>query len=110
MGFKFVGADKLEKALRDKAKLAAAKQIVRSCGTKLQRGAENNAPVDTGTLKRSITIEIEDDGLTAVVAPHTEYAAYVEYGTRYMTAQPYMRPAYEEVKAEFKSKMEELVR
>lgn len=110
MGFKFVGADKLEKALRDKAKLAAAKQIVRNCGTKLQRGAENNAPVDTGTLKRSITIEIEDDGLTAVVAPHTEYAAYVEYGTRYMTAQPYMRPAYEEVKAEFKSKMEELVR
>ena len=77
------------------------KQIVRSCGTKLQRDAENNAPVDTGTLKRSITIEIEDDGLTAVIAPHTEYAAYVEYGTRYMTAQPYMRPAYEEVKAEF---------
>lgn len=110
MGIKLVGADKLEKALRNKAKLAAAKQIVKNCGSKLQKGAENNAPVDSGTLKRSITIEIEDDGLTAVIAPHTDYAAYVEYGTRYMAAQPYMRPAYEKAKAEFKSKMEELVR
>lgn len=110
MGIKLVGSKELERALLKKAKLTAVKNTVRDCGAKLQSGVQDGAPVDTGTLKRSVTLEIEEDGLKAVVGPHTEYAAYVEYGTRFMQAQPYVRPSYEEVKSEFKSKMEELVR
>lgn len=31
---------------------------------------------------------------------NTEYAAYVEYGTRFARAQPYMRPAIEQTESE----------
>jgi len=58
-------------------------------------------PVDTGNLRSSITWEIEHDeeeggpegGVSAIVGTNVEYAPYVEYGTRYMTARPYLRPS-----------------
>ena len=64
--------------------------------------------MDTGTLKRSIGLEIRDGGLTAEVEPTAEYAAYVEYGTRYMSAQPYMRPSCTAQKEKFKSDLKSL--
>jgi HK97 gp10 family phage protein len=33
------------------------------------------------------------------------YAVYVEYGTRYMRAQPFFRPAIELAKAQFRAEM-----
>lgn len=51
------------------------------------------APVRTGTLRRSIHTVIEHGGLRATVGPSVSYAAFVEFGTRYMAARPYMRPA-----------------
>ena len=42
--------------------------------------------------------------------PTAEYAAYVEYGTRYMNAQPYMRPSYTAQKEQFKSDLKKLTR
>ena len=63
-----------------------------------------------GTLKRSIGLDITDGGMTAEVEPTAEYAAYVEYGTRFMNAQPYMRPSYNQQKEKFKSDMKKLVR
>ena len=50
-------------------------------------------PVDTGTLRRSIHTVLSKGGLRAVVGPSADYAEYVEFGTRYMAARPYMRPA-----------------
>ncbi|MFQ8894288.1 MAG: HK97-gp10 family putative phage morphogenesis protein [Dorea sp.] len=44
------------------------------------------------------------------IEPTADYAAYVEYGTRFMNAQPYMRPAYNAQKGKFKSDMQKLVR
>ena len=57
----------------------------------------------TGHLKRSIGLDITDEGLTAEIEPTADYAAYVEYGTRFMNAQPYMKPAYNAQKGKFKS-------
>ena len=51
---------------------------------------------------------MKDSGLTAEVAPHTNYAAYVEYGTRYMDAQPYIRPSYMQQSARFKDDLKKL--
>ena len=109
-GIKFEGLVKLQKKLKKNCKLQEVRTVVRSAGADLQSKAQDNAPVDSGTLKRSITLEIEDGGMTAVVAPHTDYAAYQEYGTRYMAAHPYLEPALEEVAPKFKQKMKELTR
>lgn len=56
-------------------------------------------PVDTGTLRNSIMVdEVTPD--KAVIAPHTDYAEHVEFGTSRMAAQPYMRPALDQHEAE----------
>lgn len=44
-----------------------------------------------GELRQSITSQT--DGLTAEVGTNKEYAAYVEFGTYKMAAQPYLVPA-----------------
>lgn len=54
------------------------------------------APEDTGNLKRNIQagdIIIEDDNISAIIEANTEYASYVELGTKLMKAQPYLLPA-----------------
>ncbi|MEM4406538.1 MAG: HK97 gp10 family phage protein [Candidatus Methanomethylicaceae archaeon] len=56
--------------------------------------------VDTGRLKNSISCEFPSRA-KAIVAPHTHYAHFVEFGTRRMRAIPYMRPAVEKVAPEF---------
>lgn len=50
--------------------------------------------VQTGTLRNSIQSR-QTAADEAQVAPSTDYAAFVEYGTSRMPAYPYMRPAYE---------------
>ena len=79
--------------------------VVRKCGLLVEAYAKQVVPVDTGTLKNSIMAEFPDR-FTAEIAPHTEYAIYVEYGTRYMAARPYMRPAAERVRPVFLEAMD----
>ena len=76
----------------------------------MQSKADFKKGYQTGTTKRSIGLEIKDGGLTAESSPETEYAPYVEYGTRFMEAQPFVRPALEEQATQFKSDMQKLVR
>lgn len=45
----------------------------------VERTAKQNAPKDTGALRRSISSRIE--GTTGIVFTPLEYAPYVEYGT-----------------------------
>lgn len=118
---KFDGIEKLEKALKENVTLADVKKIVKHHGAELQEKARENADFrghwagdvfkrPTGTLKRSIGLDFDNDGLTAVVEPGVEYAAYVELGTRFMEAQPYLKPAWEKQKTEFKRDLEKLMR
>lgn len=58
------------------------------------------APVDTGTLMGSIMVEDPVTPTEAIIAPHTDYAEHVEFGTVRMAAQPYMRPALDEHEGE----------
>lgn len=94
MGIKWSGIKELNAKIATNISLNAVKEVIKLNGAELQQTSMRLSPVDTGQLKRSITLEIKDKGLTAVVAPHVNYAAYVEYGTRYMQAKPYIRPAY----------------
>ncbi len=107
---KLEGIMELDKKLAKNIQKQAVRTIVKKNGAALQKKAQKKAPIDTGTLERSIGLEIGNDGLTATVEPTAAYAAYVEYGTRFMKAQPYLRPAFDEQSKIFKSDMEKLVR
>ena len=111
---KVEGLEKLEKALKDNVTLDDVKRIVKNNGSQLQRKMQNNADFkkgyQTGTTKRSIGLEMQDGGFTAEVGPETEYSPYLEYGTRYMDAQPFIKPAHEEQKQKFKQDMQRLVK
>lgn len=51
-----------------------------------------------GTLRSSLTWEIvAEQGLSAKVGTNVFYGPFVELGTRFMRAQPYLRPALSEV-------------
>jgi HK97 gp10 family phage protein len=84
-------------------------QVVRKAAFDIEGQAKNRAPVDTGALKNSISTEFEDNGLTGIIAPHVEYATFVEFGTKRMSAQPYMTPAAEAVAPAFISAMKQML-
>ncbi len=70
--------------------------------------AKINAPVDTGFLRNSITVD-EVTPMEAIIAPHTDYAEHVEFGTSRMEAQPYMRPALDEHENEIVQAVSDIV-
>ena len=90
--------------------IEGTRKAVKLYGSMLQTKAMLYAPVDTGTLKRSISFKIEDGGLTAVITPTAHYASYVEYGTRFMNAQPYLTPAFNKVVPQFKYAMNKVMK
>lgn len=58
------------------------------------RSKPGNAPkTDTGRLVNSILVEERDDAV--VVGSNVKYSEYLEFGTRYMAARPFMQPALE---------------
>ena len=104
------GTAKLLEALRDDLKLAQIKHIVKLNGSQLQQKAMQRVPVKTGTLKRSIVLSIEDDGLTAHVDAYEHYAGYVNYGTRLMESRPFMTTSFHEQSAQFLRDLRSVVR
>lgn len=51
--------------------------------------------VDTGNLKNSINVNYKNGGMTAEIGTPVHYAPHVEFGTRFMRAQPFLFPAFE---------------
>lgn len=61
--------------------------------------------VDTGRLRNSITHAL--DGTKAVhIGTNVEYAPFVEAGTSRMKARPFLRPAVEDFRDEYKEILE----
>jgi phage protein, HK97 gp10 family len=114
MSMKVSGVEQLKKALAQGVKLEAVKRIVKQNGAELQAKMVRNADFargyQTGTTKRSISTELSDGGLTSTTGPTTEYAEYVENGTRFMAAQPFVEPAFNEQSKQFIKDMEKLVK
>lgn len=99
----------LQAELEKRQDLTPFQEVVKVNGVRLLNKTTANAPIDTGTLNRSMELDMESGGLTAKVTPQTEYAAYVEYGTRFMNAQPYLRPAFDTVKQQFIADLKKLM-
>lgn len=106
---KIVGLEKLQKKLKQNVQMDDVKRVVRHNGAEMQEKAQQNAPVDTGYLKRSIGLEITDGGMTAELEPKADYAPYPEFGTRFMEAQPYLAPAFRDQAGQFRKDMKKLV-
>lgn len=113
-GLKIEGLDKLQKALKDNFTLDDVKKVVKHNGQQLQDKIQRNANFTkgyaTGQTKNSVDLQIKDGGMTADSGPTTEYSPYLEYGTRFMEAQPFVKPALKEQEKQFKSDMQKLVR
>lgn len=117
--------NKLADALRDSADAApeTTQDVLVSAANYIKADMESRVPVRTGRLKQSIQIKVLNDKV--VIGPNTEYAAYVEFGTKPHVieakpgntlswmgpggrqfakkvnhpgtkAQPYVRPAFED--------------
>ena len=104
-GIKVNGLDQLNAKLRKNMDLNAVKTIVKKNGADLQKKAQHYVPVDYWNIKKKHWPQYQDGGLTAVVAPTTDYAEYVEYGTRFHGITTVHAPALGEQKQIFKSRL-----
>jgi len=61
--------------------------------------AKDKVPVRTGTLQKSIHVENDRDA--SHIIADTDYALFVELGTRHQAPNPYLVPALQEVARKF---------
>ena len=104
------GLDKIIAGLQERRDLKPVRKVVKYHAADMHRQAMRNAPVDTGSLKRNIKLTIEDKGYTGRVRSNASYAAYQEYGTRFQTGTPHIRPAYYNVLWNFHEDLERLMK
>lgn len=76
-----------------------ARLAVAHVGEEVAAKAKELAPVDTGALRDSIASHMASDAgaAKAEILADVPYAAFVEFGTANMAAEPYLRPALEAV-------------
>ncbi len=121
--FELKGLDKLQAKLQRVAKMEEVEHIVEENGKAMLEKAIKNTEKfrghyrgkklikPTGATKRSLSENSSKlEKFKYRVAPGTDYAAYVELGTRKMSAQPFIKPAFDDQKKLFKRDLERLVK
>lgn len=121
--FELKGLDKLQAKLQKVAKMEEVERIVEENGKAMLEKAIKNTEKfrghyrgkklikPTGATKRSLSENSSKlEKFKYRVAPGTDYAAYVELGTRKMDAQPFIKPAFDDQKKLFKRDLERLVK
>ena len=78
-----------------------------TCGLVAEGYAKKLAPVDTGNLRNSITHDVDDGEPAAYIGTNVEYAPYVCLGTIHMKAQPFLKPAVNDHKDEYRKIIED---
>ena len=110
------GIDALVGALEKNATMDDVKTIVKDNGaelTKTMKAKTTTAYVkgySTGDTAGSINLKIENGGLTAVVGSGMNYTPYVEYGTRFMEAEPIVQPSLDKVAPQFFNDLKRLMK
>ncbi|WP_040985531.1 HK97-gp10 family putative phage morphogenesis protein [Oceanobacillus jeddahense] len=111
---RFTGIADLSRGLKERAKLDDVKRAVKVNGAELQRKMVREAVFvkgySTGATRQSITLEILDNGFTAKVAPSTFYSIFLEFGTRFMSPQPFVGPAFFFQRAQFIKDIDRLLK
>jgi len=69
------------------------REVFHELGANIKEYARAIVPVRTGYLQSTIYYRTAEWEI--IVGARALYAGYVEYGTRYMAAQPYLGPAFD---------------
>ena len=102
-------------------------RILETMGLVAEGYAKRLCPVDTGNLRNSITHDSDMSDQTAVIGTNVEYGKYVELGHRqdpgryvpaigkrlvadHVAPQPFLRPAVEDHKSEYKNIAESIMK
>lgn len=94
--YKVKGLDQFNRIIKNKPKEVeeAVAKVTNRFAFRIEMTARDTAPYDTGWLSENIYSEMVTNVRYRIIAA-TDYAIYVELGTRYMMAQPYLYPALE---------------
>lgn len=111
MSVEWHGAERLTMAIRGASQKAMeqSSQVIRNNTERLKASAQSKAPVDTGFLKNHITSSYPDR-LEGRVKSGAAYSGYQEYGTRFQTGTPHIRPALQEIEPQFKQDMNNVLK
>ena len=80
---------------------AACDQAERAGANRLRDNIQARTPVRTGRLRSSYHVEREGGQTLVTNSSDTDYAQFVEFGTKYDAAQPHVRPGLEATAPEF---------
>lgn len=79
--------------------------ILTKVGFIVEGAAKRRTPVDTGTLRRSITSRTE--GNAAYVGSAVVYAPFVHGGTRFMAGRPFLEEGIEDSRSQIEGYLSE---
>lgn len=102
-------------------------RILETMGLVAEGYAKRLCPVNTGNLRNSITHDSDMSDQAAVIGTNVEYGKYIELGHRqepgryvpaigkrlvadYVAPQPFLRPAVEDHKSEYKNIVESIMK
>lgn len=80
-------------------------EILTKVGFIVEGAAKQRTPVDTGTLRRSITSRVE--GNAAYVGSAVVYAPFVHNGTRFMAGRPFLEEGIEDSRSRIEGYLSE---
>lgn len=111
MSVEWHGAERLTMAIRGASPKAMeqSSQVIRNNTERLKASAKAKAPVDTGFLKNHITSSYPNR-FEGHVKSEAAYSGYQEYGTRFQTGTPHIRPALQEIEPQFKQDMDNVLK
>lgn len=90
----------------------AVPKAIERIATHVVNEAKQFCPVDTGRLRSSLAYEMRHDSsvVYALVGTYVEYGPYVEFGTLYAAAQPFLRPALQRAMAQMMGETLDVIR
>lgn len=91
------GLNRLELDLKEASVRVAAQAstVIRATGQAVVRDAQALAPVDTGALRASISVDYGNGGLSFEAGPTVSYGGFLEFGTSRMAPHAYLGPAFD---------------
>lgn len=122
MTYQLKGARELQRAIAKRPMMMATqtKTIVAKHGALLEKKVAQNMAAtylpkkqggySTGTTRRSLSTTFSNAGMTVAVAPHTEYFSYLEFGTRFMSARPTLKPAFAYQSVQFVNDLKKMMK
>lgn len=110
------GLKELEGKLNYIQKMQALKNIVKANGAEMQTrekaymtaGVAYKKGYSKGTNRDNTSLAITESGMAAEVTTNTDHIGYIEYGTRYMEAEPAVKPAFDIQSKRFLGDLREL--